>query len=140
MGNLLQVVVRSFAGRSQQLLGLPMHAQKRESITPRLTINNLMTHGALDSFFELKELDWRLALHPRGTAEIVGPMSNRTVHGKLFFRASFNACDYNYHLCKGPRASRSPWACVSHPRSPNPQRVFSGQSDYRFPQTTGAHK
>lgn len=34
-----------------------------------------MTHGALDSFFELKELDWRLALHPRGTAEIVGPMT-----------------------------------------------------------------
>lgn len=75
MGNLLQVVVRSFAGRCQQLLGLPMHAQTRESITPRLTINNLMTHGALDSFFELKELDWRLALHPRGTAEIVEPMT-----------------------------------------------------------------
>lgn len=27
-----------------------------------------------------------------------------------------------------------------HPRSPNPQRVFSGHSDYRFPQTTGADK
>lgn len=34
-----------------------------------------MTHGALDSFFELKELDWRLALHPRDTAEIIGPMT-----------------------------------------------------------------
>lgn len=27
------------------------------------------------SFFQLKELDWRLALHPRDTAEIIGPMT-----------------------------------------------------------------
>lgn len=101
-----------------------------------------MTHDALDSFFELKELDWRLALHPRGTAEIIGPITaliEQLTECCSFGRPSMPVITTTTYTKVLGRAGAHGHVFPIHVAL-NPQRVFSGDSDYRFPPTTGADK